>query len=143
MAYQNKREPLNDDEVDKLVNACDSFEEKFVIFTLLDSGLRVSEFSSLSKNNIQWQEKRFLIYGKGGPYGKKTKRRIVPMSERVKRLVDHHFAFNDNVNIAARTVQRIVKRVANRAGISKQVTPHTLRHTFSINCIKKESPAGA
>jgi len=66
MAYQYKREPLNDDEVNKLINACDSFEEKFVIFTLLDSGLRVSEFSNLSKDNIQWQEKRFMIYGKGG-----------------------------------------------------------------------------
>ena len=77
-----------------------------------------------------------MVYGKGGPYGKKTKRRIVPMSERVKRLVDHHFAFNDNVNISPRTIQRIVKRVANRAGISK-LTPHSLRHTFSVNCIRK------
>ena len=137
MPYQYKREPLNDDEVNKLTNACESFEEKFVIWTLLDSGLRVSEFSTLSKDNIQWQEKRFMVYGKGAPYGKKTKRRIVPMSERVKRLVDHHFAFNDNVNISPRTIQRIVKRVANRAGISKQVTPHSLRHTFSMNCIRK------
>ena len=57
MPYQYKREPLNDDEVNKLTNACESFEGKFVIWTLLDSGLRVSEFSNLSKDNIQWQEK--------------------------------------------------------------------------------------
>jgi len=37
MPYQYKREPLNDDEVNNLINACESFEEKFVIFTLLDS----------------------------------------------------------------------------------------------------------
>ena len=60
MPYQYKREPLNDDEVNKLTNACESFEEKFVVWTLLDSGLRVSEFSNLSKDNIQWQEKRFI-----------------------------------------------------------------------------------
>jgi integrase len=33
--------------------------------------------------------------------------------------------------------QRIVKQVANKAGISKLVTPHVLRHTFSVNCIPK------
>ena len=78
-----------------------------------------------------------VIYGKGGPYGKKTKRRIVPMTDRIKPLIDHHFAFNDKFVISKRTMQMIVKQVANRAGISKQVTPHVLRHTYSVNCIKK------
>jgi len=108
-----------------------------VIWTLLDTGLRVSELAHLKKDNIQWQERRFVIYGKGGPYGKKTKRRILPMTDRVKRLIDHHFAEHDNTGISARTIQRIVKEVANKAGISKPVTPHVLRHTFSVNCIKK------
>ena len=108
-----------------------------MIWTLLDTGLRVSELAHLKKDNIQWQERRFVIYGKGGPYGKKTKRRILPMTDRVKRLIDHHFAEHDNTGISARTIQRIVKEVANKAGISKPVTPHVLRHTFSVNCIKK------
>jgi len=34
-------------------------------------------------------------------------------------------------------VARVVKEVANRAGISKPVSPHVLRHTFAVNCIKK------
>ena len=38
MPYQYKREPLNNDEVDKLINACNTFREKFVIWTLLDTG---------------------------------------------------------------------------------------------------------
>ena len=137
MPYQYKREPLSDDEVNRLTNACETFEEKFVVWTLLDTGLRVSEFANLKKENIQWQERRFVIYGKGGPYGKKTKRRILPMTDRVKRLIDHHFTEHDNTGISARTIQRIVKEVANKAGISKPVTPHVLRHTFSVNCIKK------
>lgn len=132
-----KREPLSDDEVDKLTNACDTFREKFVIWTLLDTGLRLSEFASLTKESVQWQEKRLVIYGKGGAYGKQTKRRIIPMTERVRRLISHHFAENNWLGFGSRTVARIVKKMANKAGISKPVSPHVLRHTFSVNCIKK------
>jgi len=74
MLYQYKREPLNNDEVNKLINDCNTFREKFVIWTLLDTGLRLSEFAELKKENIQWQERRLVIYGKGDPYGKKNKK---------------------------------------------------------------------
>jgi len=74
MPYQYKREPLNNDEVDILTNSCSTFREKFVVWTLLDTGLRLSEFAALKKENIQWQERRLVIYGKGGPYGKKNKK---------------------------------------------------------------------
>jgi len=137
MPYQYKREPLNDDEVNRLTNACDTFREKFVVWTLLDTGLRLSEFAGLKIDNIQWQERRLVIYGKGGPYGKKTKRRIIPMTERVRRLMEYHFAENNGIGVTKRTVARIVKKVADEAGISRPVSPHILRHTFSVNCIKK------
>jgi integrase/recombinase XerD len=137
MPYQYKREPLSDDEVNRLTNACESFQEKFIVWTLLDTGLRVSELANLKKDNILWQERRLVIYGKGGPYGKKTKRRILPMTERVRRLIEHHFTEHNNTGMSTRTIQRIVKKVADKAGISKPVTPHVLRHTFSVNCVKK------
>ena len=135
--YQYKREPLSNEEADKLVNASESFEEKLVIFTLLDTGLRVAELAGLTKDNIQWQERRLVIYGKGGIYGKKSKRRVLPMTDRVRQLLEHHFAFENDISITPRTIQRIVKRIANRAGITKPVSPHVLRHTFSVICIKK------
>ena len=97
----------------------------------------MSEFADLKKDNIQWQKKRLVIYGKDGPYGKKTKRRIIPMTERVRRLMEYHFAENNSIGVTKRTVARIVKKVADKAGISKPVSPHVLRHTFSVNCIKK------
>ena len=137
MPYQYKREPLDDNEVNRLTNACETFRHKFVIWTLLDTGLRLSEFAGLKKENIQWQERRLVIYGKGGIYGKKSKRRIIPMSERVRRLIEYHFAENATVGMSKRTVDRVIKRVANKAGISKPVSAHVLRHTFSVNCIKK------
>ncbi|MDA1190069.1 MAG: tyrosine-type recombinase/integrase [Candidatus Poribacteria bacterium] len=137
MPYQHKREPLNREETDRLVNAAESFEEKLVVFTLLDTGLRVAEFAGLKKDNIQWQERRLVIFGKGGPYGKKTKRRIVPMTGRVRLLLEKQFAFENEIGMSDRTVQRLVKRVANRAGIAKPVSPHVLRHTFSVMCVQK------
>ena len=49
MPYQYKREPLNDDEVDKITNACNTFREKFVIWIFLDTGLRLSELAELKR----------------------------------------------------------------------------------------------
>ena len=138
MPYQYKREPLNNDEVDKLTNSCSTFREKFVIWTMLDTGLRLSEFADLKKNNVQWQEKRLVIYGKGGPYGKKTKKRIIPMTNRARRLIEYHFSENNNIGMSKRTIERTVKKVADKAGISKLVSLHLLRHTFAVNCIKKD-----
>ena len=123
--------------MNKLTNACSTFREKFVIWTLLDTGLRLSELADLKKENIQWQERRLVIYGKGGPYGKKTKRRIIPMTDRVRRLIEYHFAENNNTGMSKRTIERIIKKMADKAGIAKNVSPHVLRHTFSVNCIEK------
>jgi len=137
MPYQYKREPLNNDEVNKLTNSWSTFRERFVIWTLLDTGLRLSEFAALKKENIQWRERRLIIYGKGGPYGKKRKRRIIPMTDRVRELIEYHFAENNNTGMSKRTIERIVKKVADKSGISKPVSPYVLRHTFAVNCIKK------
>jgi len=122
MPYQYKREPLNDDEVNKLTNACETFREKFVIWTLLDTGLRLSEFTELTKNNIQWQERRLVVYGKGGPYGKKSKRRVIPMTDRVRRLIEYHFAENDTTGMSKRTVARVVKQVGVPIAIGQKWT---------------------
>lgn len=134
---QYKREPLSDDEVNRLTNACVSFREKLIIFSLLDTGLRVSELTGLRKENILWQEKRLAIHGKGGPFGKLSKLRVLPLTERVRLLVEHHYTMEDTFGITKRQVERIVKAIAQRASISKPVSPHVLRHTFAVNCIKR------
>jgi integrase/recombinase XerD len=131
MAYQFKREPLTPAEADKLYQSCNTVQEKLIIWILLDTGLRISELCSLTTGQILWQQKSIRISGKGGPYGKKTKKRVVPMSNRVQSLLEHYFAINDKFPIGPRQVQKIVKEIANRAQISKTVTPHILRHTFA------------
>jgi len=65
-----------------------------------------------------------LISGKGGPYGKQSKKRVVPLSRRLQALLEPYFALNERWFIGPRQVQKIVKR----ARISQNVTPHVLRH---------------
>ncbi len=137
MAYQFKREPLRPEEADKLCQVCKTVEEKLIIWILLDTGLRVSELCSLTSQNILWQQKSLRISGKGGPFGKRTKKRVVPMSKRVQSLLEHYFAINNQFPIGIRQVQKIIKSIANKAQISQTVTPHILRHTFATLALQK------
>jgi integrase/recombinase XerD len=78
-----------------------------------------------------------MIYGKGGPYGSRSKRRLIPLSARVQPLIEGHLALYDTVGMTPRTIQSLVKGVATRAHIRRPVTPHVLRHTFSVTAIQK------
>src|SRR5437870_1905257 len=72
MPYQYVREPLTADESDRLSNACETPTERLVVWTLLDTGLRVGELCALTSKNVLWQQRQLRIKGKGGPHGKKT-----------------------------------------------------------------------
>ena len=137
MAYQFVREPLQAEQADKLAHVCETVEEKLIIWTLLDTGLRVSELCSLTPQHILWQQRSLRIEGKGGPYGKQSKKRVVPMSKRIQPLLEHHFALNDRWPVGIRQVQKTVKRLANKAQITQDVTPHVLRHTFATLALQK------
>jgi hypothetical protein len=61
MAYQYKREPLTPDEANHLANACQTHEEKLVVWALLDTVLRVSELANLWEDNLDWQNHRLTV----------------------------------------------------------------------------------
>ena len=84
-----------------------------------------------------WQQRQLRFKGKGGPYGKKSKVRVVPMSTRVRAILEHHYALEKAFPVRKRRAQDIVKEVANRAGVSKKVSPHVLRHTFATMALQK------
>ena len=137
MAYQFVREPLQAQEADALSNACKTAEEKLIIWTLLDTGLRVSELCNLTSQHILWQQRAFRVESKVGPHGKHSKKRVVPISRRIQPLIEHYFAIHDSWFVGPRQVQKIVKRIANRAQIPQQVTPHVLRHTFATLALQR------
>ena len=89
------REPLSGEECNRLVNACETFREKLVVWSLLDMGLRVSEFCDLRRKDIQWQENKVVIWGKRKKFNLRKKRRIVPLTLRVRQLFEIHFTTND------------------------------------------------
>jgi integrase/recombinase XerD len=137
MTYQYKREPLSIEEAYRVFGVADTVQEKLCVYGLLETGLRVSELAGLNKQQIQWQQGAIRIRGKGGPFGKKSKVRVIPMSRRLKPLLENFFVMNDRFPWTARTIQRVMKRIANKAGITKPLTPHVLRHTFGILWIHK------
>jgi integrase/recombinase XerD len=132
MLEKNIKEPLTIEEVDRLCNACGHFKEKLIVWVLLDTGMRVSEFHDLKAENIMWFQSAIRIKSK-----KNKKPRVVHMTQRVKTLLEHYFALNDEIDMCVRQIQRTVTKLANRARISKHVTPHILRHTFATLALQK------
>ena len=65
--YQYVREPLTADEADRLANACETPTERLVVWTLLDTGLRVGELCALTSKDVLWQQRQLRFKGKGGP----------------------------------------------------------------------------
>jgi integrase/recombinase XerD len=126
-----KREPLTQAEATALANACATGPEKLVVWTLLDTGLRVEELSGIERESVDWQMHRIIVIGKG------SKRRVVQLTPRVRDLLEAHIGVNDSFNMGIRKIQRIVKVVANRAAIRRKISPHVLRHTFAVTSLQK------
>ena len=59
------------------------------------------------------------------------------MSPRVRTLLEHHFALEKAFPVKVRRAQDIVRAVADRAGIPRDVSPHILRHTFATTALQK------
>jgi site-specific recombinase XerD len=120
--------------------------DKAILETLFSTGLRVSELCNLDKDKVNLEKNEFTVKGKGG------KIRIVFLSDESKKAIKNYFdkrtdvdpaAFvrikrtgkRDDLRLTPRSVQRIVQKWAIRAGITKQITPHTLRHAFATDLL--------
>lgn len=126
-----KREPLEDDEILTLKKSCKSFEEEVIVNLLLDTGMRVSELSNLTEEQINWQRGFITTIGKG------NKRRIIPYSNSSRFYLSNYFKHKRRFGISPRLIQMRVKAVAERARIRKPVSPHVLRHTFAVCYLHK------
>ncbi len=128
---QYKREPLTGDEYNAMLNSCEGAREKLVVWVLLDTGLRISELLQLQASNVDWQGKRLVVIGKG------KKRRVIPATGKVLKLLGNHFANEERIGFGYRTANRLVREVANKAKIVRTVTPHIMRHTFAVLSLQK------
>jgi len=126
-----------------------------VLSLMLNMGLRVSEVSNLRSGNVNLTENKLrVVGGKGGvdrdliiPFYTaellKEWKRVKPKSEwfftTIKDVKDRgRFNTKKGNKFKIKNIQIMVKKYSKRAGINnKQVSPHTLRHTFATNFIKQ------
>ena len=109
-----------------------------ILELLYASGLRVSELTGLDVGDLDRAESTVRVVGKG------RKERIVPFGGNAARALERCLAGRERgpvfVNardgrLSARSVRAIVRRAARAAGITRRVSPHTLRHTFATHLL--------
>ncbi len=128
-----------------------AYRDKAILELFFSTGLRVSELVKLKKENINLKKDEFTITGKG------RKTRVVFLSEQARHWIKKYLDIRKDLNpflfvshdkrtsntkseedrpLTPRSVQRIVGKYARIAGITKSVTPHTLRHSYATDLLQ-------
>jgi site-specific recombinase XerD len=146
---------LNEDELGRLFSQPDittetGLRDRAILELLFSSGLRVSELVGLDKDHINLKRREFMVRGKGQKdrpifispaaaewiekYLDKRSDNTRPLFIRYsgRKSVDLSGNFH---RLTVRSVQRLVSRYALLAGITKHVSPHTLRHSFATDLL--------
>ena len=145
-------EVLSTEEIDRMEAAIDLSKwegqrNRAIIEVLFSCGLRVSELVNLKFNDIFEREKFLRIIGKG------DKERLVPISDSALHEIqlwlydrnlmkikpgeqDYVFLNRRGAHLTRTMILIMIKRTAEEAGITKTVSPHTLRHSFATELLK-------
>lgn len=149
---RNIPDVLSTAEIDAMIASLDSAKDETlrnhaIIETLYGSGLRVSELADLRISRLNFDEGWGIIDGKG------SKQRMIPLSPTSIQLIGWWLAQRERLNIrpdandivflnrrgAPLTRQMIfiiIRNAAAAAGITKKVSPHTLRHSFATHLLE-------
>ena len=130
---------LSREEVQRLFEAVSNVKHRTILMTLYATGLRVSEALALQIADIDRQ--RMLLRVR---QGKGRKDRYVPLSQTLLDELRRYWRFyrppswlfpstDAGRALTAGTVQKACNKAARKAGLSKRVTPHTLRHSFATH----------
>jgi len=121
--------------------------DRAILETLFSTGLRVAELASLNRD-INLNRDEITVRGKG------DKLRVVFLSEGAKKSLTEYMKKRDDIDdslfaqtgkpsskdrstrLTTRSIERIVKKYAIQAGITKKVTPHTVRHSFATDLLQ-------
>lgn len=140
-------EVLTGEEIDKLLILPDvetkmGARDRAILEVLYASGLRVSELCALKIQDLDDEYVR--VYGKGG------KERIVPIGKKAITAVDYYLSFRDGLQTSRQetlfltnrnqpmnriAVWNLVKTYVKKAGIEKNISPHTFRHSFATHLL--------
>lgn len=121
--------------------------DKAILEMLFSTGLRVSELSKLKTDNVNLNKEEFTIRGKGDKLrvaflSNQTKYWLKQYIDARKDMSPYLFVRHDKAkgkeepkNLTPRSIQRLIKKYTIAAGITKDVTPHTLRHSFATDLL--------
>ncbi len=117
--------------------------DRALLEVLYAAGLRAAEIVSVDLADIDFQESTVIVRGKGNKqrlalFGSTAKGALLDYiaSERVKpETSDPLFTNAKGRRLTTRTIQNVMKRWALRAGLSPEVSPHTLRHSFATHLL--------
>lgn len=131
---------LTAEEVTEMIKNAYNIRNAFIVSLFYSSGIRLSELISLDRSSIQ--NRQFQVVGKG------KKARLCFIDERTEYLMMQYLATRDDdcealiisyknkARMTPTNVQLLIKNTAKRAGITKKVTPHVLRHSFATNFLQ-------
>lgn len=141
---KEKRLPqvLSPEEVSRLLKKARNHKHRAILMLLYSTGLRVGELIRLEPGDLDMDRGMVRVRG-----GKGAKDRVTLLADRAVEAVEIYRAAyptgrwlfpgsRPDRHLTTRSVQRIVARAASAAGISKRVTPHTLRHSFATHLLE-------
>ncbi len=145
---------LNQDEAKVLVESPEesrtlAVRDRAMLELLYSSGLRVSELTGLNIQDIDMENDLLRVKGKGGkervvPFGEKAKEALHKYLDKRKELLSGRGLIDTGAlflnyrgeRLTARSVGRIIKRYRAKSGLSKEVSPHVLRHSFATHLLE-------
>ena len=133
---------LGGEEVTSLLSCVKSLKHRTFLLTLYAAGLRLNEAAELTIADIDSQRMQLRI-----AHGKGAKERLVPLSPRLlnelrdywKQVRSPKYLFPGktfDVPLSSTTIQKTCKAAVQKAGILKNVTPHTLRHSYATGLLE-------
>lgn len=142
-AKKQKRLPvvLSKTEITSLINIIENPKHHCIVSLLYGSGLRVSELVDLTMQDIDFDRNRIMIVQSKGAKDRMTLlpqdvKEILLKQKSLKQPSDFLFTNGRGKKLTTTTIQKIVKKAATNANISKSVTPHTLRHSFATHLLE-------
>lgn len=146
---------LTGEQINKLLNAptlstIQGKRDKAILEVLFSTGLRISEFTKLNRDDVNEEKQNLEVVGK------KDRRRIVFLSTRALdwlkiylRAREDHFKplfirhkgkidstmLDEKMRLTPRSIQRSVKKYVRKVKLPVEATPHTIRHSFSVDLL--------
>ncbi|OGG65465.1 hypothetical protein A2929_03135 [Candidatus Kaiserbacteria bacterium RIFCSPLOWO2_01_FULL_45_25] len=129
------------------VSTIEGKRDRAILELLFSTGLRISELCALSIDSVDLSRDEFSVRGKG------DKVRVVFLSDDARTAIKNYLAgrkdmedalfirygrkahIGEDARVTPRTVQRLLKLYATKAGITRKVTPHVIRHSFATDLL--------